>query len=150
MTLFIGRFAACMGFDAKKVVAFSTLSHLGFMFCSLSANLVKYRFFHLIVHALSKALLFISVGMLIFFKNHSQDFRQIGKNKTKLYFIWLSIICVFSLCGMPFFSGFFSKDFIIEIFFWKNNFLKLFIILISIFFSVLYRYRLVYIFLKIK
>lgn len=150
LTLFIGRFRACGRFDLKKIVAFSTLSHLGFMFIGLSRGIVFLRFFHLVVHACFKALLFIRAGMLIFLNGHSQDFRQVKFNFKNLFFIWVGLIRVLRLGGVPFFSGFFSKDFILEYFFWRKNFIFYFLFFISIFFSVYYRFRLVKKFLKIK
>ncbi len=89
LTLFLGRFCACCYFDIKKIIAFSTLSHLGFMFFCLSRNIVLLRFFHLIIHACFKALLFISGGMLILLKHHCQDYRQIGIKWKKIFFIWV-------------------------------------------------------------
>nr|YP_009391126.1 NADH dehydrogenase subunit 5 [Macrostomum lignano]ARW59248.1 NADH dehydrogenase subunit 5 [Macrostomum lignano]ATA64830.1 NADH dehydrogenase subunit 5 [Macrostomum lignano] len=143
LTLFVGSFSACGSFDLKKIVAFSTLSHLGFMVMSLSSVCVDYSFFHLIVHACFKALLFISVGMLILTNNHSQDFRQVGFSFNNLFFIWVSLVSLTSLCGFPFFSGFFSKDFTLEMFFWSFNPLFYFLFFFSIFFSVFYSVRLI-------
>ena len=77
LTLFIGRIRACGSRDMKKVVAFSTLRHLGFMVVCLSSGLRILAFFHLVVHARFKALLFICVGSLIVLNNHSQDLRQV-------------------------------------------------------------------------
>ena len=112
LTLFIGSFSACASFDVKKIVAFSTLSHLGFMVFRLSRGVFLLGFFHLLMHACFKALLFIRAGMLIVKNNHSQDFRQIGFSLNNLFFIWVGVVRVTSLCGFPFFSGFFSKDFV--------------------------------------
>lgn len=89
LTLFLGSLCACCKFDVKKIIAFSTLRHLGFMFFCLSRNIVLFSFFHLIIHACFKALLFISGGMLILVKKHCQDFRQMGIKIKKIFFIWV-------------------------------------------------------------
>ena len=70
-TLFIGRIRACGSKDRKKIVAFSTLRHLGFMVIFLGTGIGLFSFYHLLVHASFKALLFICVGRLIVLKNHS-------------------------------------------------------------------------------
>lgn len=87
LTLFIGAFSACGRYDVKKIVAFSTLRHLGFMFVCISSGFYFLGFFHLLTHACFKALLFIGVGMLIITKGHCQDFRQIGVKVKKVFFI---------------------------------------------------------------
>jgi len=87
LTLFIGSISACGSMDMKKIVAFSTLSHLGFMVVCISSGVRLLGFFHLIVHASFKALLFICVGSLIVLKNHSQDLRQIGFKNNNYFFI---------------------------------------------------------------
>lgn len=150
LTLFIGGFSACGSFDIKKIVAFSTLSHLGFMFICFSGGSWIFRFFHLLCHASFKALLFIRAGMLIIGKAHSQDFRQIGVSYNKLFYIWCRVVRVLSLFGFPYFSGYFSKDYIIENLIWGGNSIFLFIFIISIFFSSFYSFRLVFSFLNVN
>lgn len=149
-TLFIGRIRACGRMDMKKVVAFSTLRHLGFMVVCVSSGLRLLAFFHLVVHARFKALLFICVGSLISLKNHSQDLRHLRFKNQKIFFIWGSIIRVVRLCGFPYFSGFFSKDFIIEYFFWKFNIVFFRLFLFSLILSVIYRSRLIIRLLSVK
>lgn len=150
MTLFIGRIRACGSYDMKKIVAFSTLSHLGFMVVCLSSRVQLLAFFHLIVHARFKALLFICVGSLIVLNNHSQDLRQVRYSKFNLFLIWGSIISVIRLCGFPFFAGFFSKDFIIEYFFFNYNLGCFFLFIRSLCLSVFYSFRLISKFLRIN
>ena len=150
ITLFIGRISACGRMDMKKVVAFSTLSHLGFMVVCLASGVSLLAFFHLVVHASFKALLFLCVGSLIVINNHSQDLRQIRFNWENVFFIWGALISVIRLCGFPYFSGFFSKDFIIEYYFWNVNWIFFFLFLSSLVLTVVYRGRLIRRFIKIK
>lgn len=150
LTLFLGSFCACGSFDAKKIVAFSTLSHLGYMFLGLSRGIFNLAFFHLIVHASFKALMFICVGMLICEKKHSQDFRHMGVSFSNLFFIWLITLRGFRLMGFPFFSGFFSKDFLLESFFWVVNIFFLIFFYSSLLFSFFYTFRLVFSLLKVN
>nr|AVP74392.1 NADH dehydrogenase subunit 5 [Cryptocelis alba] len=114
-TLYSASLAACSEFDAKKVVAFSTLSQLGLMAVSISLNLPMVAFFHLITHAMFKALIFICVGYLINNSGHFQDLRSLNG-------LWLTspllaitlIVSSLSLMGFPFLAGFFSKELILE------------------------------------
>ena len=134
----------------KKVVAFSTLRHLGFMVVCLSSGIALLSFFHLLVHASFKALLFICVGSLIVLNNHTQDLRQVRFSFSNIFLIWGRRVSVISLCGFPFFSGFFSKDYILEYFFFNYNIVALILFLRSLGLSVLYRYRLISSFLNIN
>jgi len=74
-TMIIARISACIEFDSKKIIAYSTLSQLGLMIVSISLGLINFAFFHLLAHAIFKALLFITRGYKILLKNHFQDRR---------------------------------------------------------------------------
>lgn len=150
LTLFLGRFCACGRFDAKKIVAFSTLSHLGYMFIGVSSGFPLLRFFHLVVHASFKALMFIRVGMLIVENNHSQDFRHMGVSFNNIFFVWVVVISGLRLMGFPFFSGFFSKDFILESFLHIKNLVFFLFFFLSLTFSAFYTFRLIMSLVKIK
>lgn len=115
-TIFIAGTAAIAECDIKKIIALSTLSQLGVMMTRLGLNLTSLAFFHLITHALFKALLFLTAGSIIHFHHHSQDLRFIG-NLTISSPLTLSslLIANIALCGRPFLAGFYSKDLIIEI-----------------------------------
>lgn len=114
-TLYSASLAACVEWDGKKIVAYSTLSQLGFMVVALSLNLKNFAFFHLITHALFKAMMFICVGYFMVNKGHFQDLRSLSGMWGCSPFIGLSLVVRgLSLMGIPFFSGFFSKEFIIE------------------------------------
>nr|YP_010373152.1 NADH dehydrogenase subunit 5 [Hyperhalosydna striata]QTZ18386.1 NADH dehydrogenase subunit 5 [Hyperhalosydna striata] len=115
LTMFMAGMAAIAECDMKKIIALSTLSQLGVMMASLGLNLTSLAFFHLITHALFKALLFLTAGSMIHFHHHSQDLRFMGN---LVFSSPLSISCLLianlALCGSPFLAGFYSKDLIIE------------------------------------
>ena len=102
--------------DLKKIIALSTLSQLGVIITSLGLGLVSLTLFHLITHALFKALLFLCAGNIIHIHLHAQDLRSVG-NLTKQLPLTSSCILIanLSLCGAPFLAGFYSKDIILEI-----------------------------------
>ncbi len=101
--------------DIKKVVAYSTLSQLGYMTVALGASAYSAAVFHLMTHAFFKALLFLAAGSVIIAMHHEQDIRKMGGLKKYLPITyWTSLIGSLALIGFPFFSGFFSKDLIIE------------------------------------
>lgn len=106
---------ACVESDIKKLVAMSTLSQLGILIFCISIRNVLFTFFHIVSHALFKSLLFLCCGLLILISLGNQDIRFLGNkfNSGKTIFLML-ILSVFRLCGFPFLSGFFSKDFIID------------------------------------
>jgi len=115
ITTFMARLSAFLESDLKKIVALSTLSQLGVIILSISLHLPILAFFHLIVHAFFKALLFIATGNVIHNSNDYQDLRRRGGNTSPLPFNQSVIVLTkISLCGIPFFSAFFSKEFVLE------------------------------------
>jgi NADH-quinone oxidoreductase subunit L len=101
--------------DIKRVVAYSTLSQLGYMTVALGASAYSAAIFHLMTHAFFKALLFLSAGAVIIAMHHEQDIRNMGGLKKYLPITyWVSLIGSLALIGFPGSSGFFSKDLIIE------------------------------------
>ena len=101
--------------DIKRVVAYSTLSQLGYMTVALGASAYSAGVFHLMTHAFFKALLFLAAGSVIIAMHHEQDIRKMGGLKKYMPITyWTSLIGSLALIGFPFFSGFFSKDMIIE------------------------------------
>ncbi len=100
--------------DIKRVVAYSTLSQLGYMTVALGASAYSAAIFHLMTHAFFKALLFLAAGAVIIAMHHEQDIRKMGGLKKYLPITyWVSLIGSLSLIGFPGFSGYFSKDAII-------------------------------------
>ncbi|EGV51397.1 NADH-quinone oxidoreductase subunit L [endosymbiont of Riftia pachyptila] len=101
--------------DIKRVVAYSTLSQLGYMMVALGASAYAAGIFHLMTHAFFKALLFLAAGSVIIGMHHDQDIRNMGGIKKYMPITyWTSLIGSLALIGFPGFSGFFSKDAIIE------------------------------------
>nr|YP_003433821.1 NADH dehydrogenase subunit 5 [Flaccisagitta enflata]BAI68187.1 NADH dehydrogenase subunit 5 [Flaccisagitta enflata] len=118
MTMFMAGAAACVEMDVKKIVALSTLSQLGVMMVALSIYQKEMCFFHLMVHAMFKALLFMSVGVAIHSFYGGQEFRSFN-NLSKMVILPMSMMVVanMALMGVPFMAGFFSKDMIMESFY---------------------------------
>ncbi|MBA2690214.1 MAG: NADH-quinone oxidoreductase subunit L [Burkholderiales bacterium] len=112
--LFMG-FLGMIQNDIKRVVAYSTLSQLGYMTVALGASAYSVAIFHLMTHAFFKALLFLAAGSVIIALHHDQDIRNMGGLRKYLPITWItSLIGSLALIGTPFFSGFYSKDSIIE------------------------------------
>ncbi len=102
-------------FDIKRVVAFSTLSQLGYMTAALGASAYSTAIFHLMTHAFFKAVLFLAAGSVIIALHHEQDMRRMGGLKKYMpWTYWTLLIGSISAAGVPGFAGFFSKDLIIE------------------------------------
>jgi len=139
--------------DAKRIIAYSTCSQLGYMTFSCGISQYNISFFHLINHGCFKALLFLGIGSLIHNLDNKQDLRSLG-NLLKTLPINYSMFLIGSitLAGIPFLSGFYSKDLIIEISFVNYSFHGFPIYFFSIFVAILttiYSTRLIfYIFLK--
>ncbi|WP_233238717.1 NADH-quinone oxidoreductase subunit L [Bordetella sp. LUAb4] len=101
--------------DIKRVVAYSTLSQLGYMTVALGASAYSVAIFHLMTHAFFKALLFLGAGSVIIGMHHDQDIRNMGGLRKYMPITWITfLIGTLALVGTPFFSGFYSKEHIIE------------------------------------
>ena len=112
--LFMG-FLGIVQNDIKRVVAYSTLSQLGYMTVALGASAYSAAVFHLMTHAFFKALLFLAAGSVIIGMHHDQDMRNMGGLRKYMPITWItSLIGSVALIGVPFTSGFYSKDTIID------------------------------------
>ena len=112
--LFMG-FLGLIQNDIKRVVAYSTLSQLGYMTVALGVSAYSVAVFHLMTHAFFKALLFLGAGSVIIGMHHNQDMRYMGALAKKMPITWItSLVGSLALIGFPFMSGFYSKDSIIE------------------------------------
>lgn len=142
-TIFIAGISATTECDIKKIIALSTLSQLGVIMARLGLGSPKLALFHIITHALFKALLFICAGQLIADHSHGQDLRWMG-NLTSQNPVTTSRILIanIALCGLPFLAGFYSKDLIIEyILIGGFNSLIIMITLVAVGFTALYSIR---------
>jgi len=132
--------------DIKRVVAYSTLSQLGYMTVALGASAYSAAVFHLMTHAFFKALLFLAAGAVIMAMHHEQDMRKMGGLKKYLPITyWTSLIGSLALIGFPGFSGFFSKDGIIEAVRFSNipgNEIVYMMLLAGVFITAFYSFRL--------
>ncbi len=112
--LFMG-FLGIIQNDIKRVVAYSTLSQLGYMTVALGVSAYNVAVFHLMTHAFFKALLFLAAGSVIIGMHHDQDIRNMGGLRKRMPITWItSLLGSLALIGTPFFAGFYSKDSIIE------------------------------------
>nr|UXO94147.1 NADH dehydrogenase subunit 5 [Dolichovespula xanthicincta] len=145
MTMMMSGLMANFEFDLKKIIALSTLSQLGLMMSILSLGEVELCFIHLIIHALFKSLLFMCSGILIHQMSNSQDIRFMGG--LICYYPFVSLIffiSLLSLCGFPFFSGYYSKDLVMEVFLMsKMNFFSMLMLLVATLLTVSYSVRLI-------
>nr|QXU60445.1 NADH dehydrogenase subunit 5 [Acasta sulcata] len=146
LTMFMAGLGACFEFDLKKIIALSTLSQLGLMMYSLSLGLVKVALFHLLMHALFKALLFMSAGCIIHGFKGWQDIRMMGNMMISLPFISSCfVVSNLALSGMPFLAGFYSKDMILELsLMGELNIISLIMLFLSTGLTVAYTFRLIY------
>nr|AYM84954.1 NADH dehydrogenase subunit 5 [Abracris sp. OR222] len=146
MTMFMAGLGANFEYDLKSIIALSTLSQLGLMMSILSMGYPNLAFFHLLAHALFKALLFMCAGSMIHNLKDSQDIRFMG---SVVNFMPLTSVCFnvssLSLCGMPFLAGFYSKDLILEMvcMSWLNFFI-FFLYFFSTGLTASYSFRLFY------
>lgn len=146
LTIFIAGLVASFEYDLKKIIALSTLSQLGVIIFALSIGLTDVAFFHLITHALFKAILFLCAGVLIHGVVGSQDIRDFGSIVTIYPLVGVCLnLANLSLCGLPFISGFYSKDLIVELSVQGNWSIFIIIILYcSLALTVYYSLRLTY------
>nr|YP_010284553.1 NADH dehydrogenase subunit 5 [Xoanodera maculata]UKQ56296.1 NADH dehydrogenase subunit 5 [Xoanodera maculata] len=146
LTMFMSGLGANFEFDLKKIIALSTLSQLGLMMSILALGSYELAFFHLLTHALFKALLFMCAGNIIHSMNNCQDIRFMGGliKHMPLTCTFFNI-CNFSLCGLPFLSGFYSKDLVVEVM--SMGVLNVYIYIVfylSVGLTVCYSFRLAY------
>nr|ADJ66677.1 NADH dehydrogenase subunit 5 [Panulirus ornatus] len=146
LTMFMAGLGANFEYDLKKIIALSTLSQLGVMMSILSLGLPDLAFFHLLTHALFKALLFMCAGMIIHSMKECQDIRRMG---SLIYSMPLTsslmTLSNLALCGMPFMSGFYSKDLILEVAFMSNiNMVAFVLYVLATGLTVCYTFRLVF------
>ncbi len=142
--LFMG-FLGIIQNDIKRVIAYSTLSQLGYMTVALGASAYSVAVFHLMTHAFFKALLFLAAGSVIIAMHHDQDIRNMGGLRKYMPITWItSLIGTLALIGTPFFSGFYSKDSIIEAVeyshLWGSSF-AYYAVLAGVFVTAFYSFR---------
>ena len=135
--------------DIKRVIAYSTLSQLGYMTVALGASAYAAGIFHLMTHAFFKALLFLAAGSVIIAMHHEQDIRKMGGLRKYLPITyWTSVIGTLALIGFPGFSGFFSKDALIEAVHASTtpgHTLAYWAVLLGVFVTSLYSFRLLFV-----
>jgi NADH-quinone oxidoreductase subunit L len=134
--------------DIKRVIAYSTLSQLGYMTVALGASAYSVAIFHLMTHAFFKALLFLGAGSVIIALHHQQDMRYMGGLRKQMPVTWLTAwVGTLALIGFPFFAGFYSKDSIIEAVAESHRFgsdLAYWAVLLGVLVTSFYSFRLLY------
>nr|BCR02925.1 NADH dehydrogenase subunit 5 [Riccardoella reaumuri] len=145
LTSLLAGFIAYLEVDLKKMVAMSTLSQLGLMMFTLSLGELYFCYYHMVIHALFKALLFLSCGVLIMYSYGGQDCRFMGSlSFMSPFIILLLIISNMSLIGFPFLSGFYSKDSILEAYSYNySNILVMFMLMLSCIMTFMYSINMV-------
>nr|QHQ98542.1 NADH dehydrogenase subunit 5 [Macrocheles nataliae] len=146
LTMFMSGMVAIFEMDLKKIIALSTLSQLGIMMMILSLGEESMAYFHLISHAIFKAMLFLCAGVVIHCMGGYQDIRKLPILQNVSPFI---MGCMFlsslSLMGFPFLSGFYSKDLILEFMYYhNNNMIIIMMIMLSVMMTVIYSLRMMY------
>ena len=146
-TLFMALVAVVQN-DIKRVVAYSTLSQLGYMTVALGASAYSAAIFHLMTHAFFKAVLFLGAGSVIIAMHHEQNMQKMGGLKSYMPITyWTMFVAALASAGVPGFSGFFSKDAIIEAVYFANipgvGF-AYFCVLMTVFITALYTFRLIF------
>lgn len=146
LTIFISGLIANFEFDLKKIIALSTLRQLGLIIIILRIGFPILSYYHLLTHAIFKSLLFIRAGVIIHRIINNQDIRMMGGlNEFIPFTIYRFNLTLLALCGFPFIAGFYSKDIIIEIIYFRKFNIIIFILsLISLIFTVMYSIRLIY------
>ena len=113
-TILLARTSATINIDSKKIIALSTLRHLGVMMVAIGSRVVVMGTFHLMSHAMFKALLFMVVGLIIHSRFSNQDFRLLTQSHSSRVKLLVIAICCYAISGAPFTSGYFSKDVLLE------------------------------------
>nr|UQJ75229.1 NADH dehydrogenase subunit 5 [Tauritermes triceromegas]URX54052.1 NADH dehydrogenase subunit 5 [Tauritermes triceromegas] len=146
LTMFMAGLGANFEYDLSSIIALSTLSQLGLMIGAVSVGFISMAFFHLLTHALFKALLFMCAGVVIHTMKNSQDIRFMGNLSFQMPFTSVCLgVSSFALCGMPFLAGFYSSDLILEmVSFSYINFVGFFLFFASTGLTVCYSFRLFY------
>nr|UHA55327.1 NADH dehydrogenase subunit 5 [Eriocampa ovata] len=146
LTMFMSGLNANLEFDLKKIIALSTLSQLGLMMSILFLGFSNLAFFHLLTHALFKALLFMCAGAMIHNLFDYQDIRFMGSVSMQMPLVSVCFsFANLALCGFPFLAGFYSKDLILEVIILMDyNIIMILMFMISTLFTVIYTFRLVY------
>nr|WOR81168.1 NADH dehydrogenase subunit 5 [Anaspides swaini] len=146
VTMFMAGLGANFEYDLKKIIALSTLSQLGVMMSILALGFSELAFFHLLTHALFKALLFMCAGVIIHNMKNYQDIRSMGSLVKQMPLSsMLMMLANLSLCGTPFLAGFYSKDLILEIsFMGAASMVGVLLYILSTGLTVCYTGRLVY------
>jgi NADH:ubiquinone oxidoreductase subunit 5 (subunit L)/multisubunit Na+/H+ antiporter MnhA subunit len=145
-TAFLGGFSAFFQTDLKRILAYSTISHCGFLFFLTCFNCVEFTLIYLYIHGFFKASAFLCVGNIIRFSKNFQDIRRMGSYWKFLPFeFYMLSFCLLSLSGLPFFFGFLIKHFLFLSFdYFFQSFLSFSFIFLAAFSGIFYSFRIFY------
>ena len=142
LTAFLMGLVALVQTDIKRIIAYSTISQLGYMTVALGASYYSFAIFHLLTHAFFKALLFLCAGSIILKCHHEQGIEKMGGLREVMpYTYYTYLVGALSLVGFPMFSGFFSKDLIIDLFKFHGDYLIYTILILGIFVTTIYTFK---------
>ena len=142
LTAFLMGLVALVQTDIKRIIAYSTISQLGYMTVALGASYYSFAIFHLLTHAFFKALLFLCAGSIILKCHHEQSIEKMGGLREVMpYTYYTYLVGALSLVGFPMFSGFFSKDLIIDLFKFHGDYLTYTILISGIFVTTIYTFK---------
>nr|AGG40658.1 NADH dehydrogenase subunit 5 [Atta laevigata] len=147
ITMFMSGIMANFENDFKKIIALSTLSQLGLMMMILSYGFKMMAYYHLLIHAIFKSMLFMAAGAVIHLMKNTQDIRLLGNLNEVIPYVMMSLlISNLALSGMPFMSGFYSKDLIMEVIYSSSslNMMMLVLMVMSLSLTVSYSLRFLY------
>lgn len=148
LTCFIGSILAIVSLDMKELIAYSTMSQLGYMVCCIGVKYSNLSYFHLIFHAYFKALLFLTVGSILHIILDIQDMRKTGGLLNFMPIIYIFILVgLTSLIGLPFTTGYYSKESIIMMSYNTSNILSHYVFILTLltaFITILYSYKFIY------
>src|ERR1700733_11808439 len=147
-TLLLASFAALAQTDIKRILAYSTMSQIGYMFLGLGSGAWSAAIFHLMTHAFFKALLFLTAGAVILACHHEQDIFKMGGLRHRMpVTYWTALVGALALIGTPFFSGFYSKDALIDAVGNSHRFgagYAYWCVLLGVFVTALYTFRMMF------
>jgi len=144
ITAFIAATIALAQYDIKKILAYSTVSQLGFMFMAMGVGAFSTGIFHVTTHAFFKALMFLGAGSVIHGMHEEQDITKMGGLKTKMKITFVTFLLGgIAISGIPPFSGFFSKDEILAKLYFSGNYFTFVLALVTAFITAFYIFRLI-------
>ncbi|OQM34447.1 NADH-quinone oxidoreductase subunit L [bacterium endosymbiont of Pedicinus badii] len=145
ITIIFGAFCACRNKKIKKILAYSTISQIGYVFVFIGTKNIKLAALYTVCHAFFKCLLFLVSGNLIKFSNEKSSIKSIGTNYKSIFLLYFCFLLgSLSMMGFPLFSGFFAKKEIISVFIEKRNYFYAFLLFIGAALTSIYTFKMIF------